>query len=78
MFTHKEGSGFQHDNDSKHVSKFVKERLSPSKVSVLGWPTQSSDLNCIENLWSIIDRNIKTDLGKNKHTIYPERMEPHF
>lgn len=43
---------FQHDNNHKHTAQSMKEWLRKKYFKVLEWPSQSLDLDPIENLWS--------------------------
>ena len=56
---------FQQDNDPKHTAKWTKVYLRSLGVPVLDWPSQSPDLNPIENLWSILDKRCKVRRPKN-------------
>ena len=53
---------FQMDNDTKH--KVVAKWLNDNKVKVLDWPSQSLDLNPIENLWAELKKRASKEAYK--------------
>ena len=52
---------FQCDNDSKHVIKMAMDIYKKNKLKKMEWPSNSPDLNPIENVWTLMKRKI------NKH-----------
>ena len=49
---------FQQDNAPCHRAKKVVEWFSDRNIECLKWPANSPDLNCIENLWSWLDKEL--------------------
>ena len=50
-----------HDNAPVHASKLTREFLASKRIKedkLMEWPPSSPDLNCIENLWSVVKAEI--------------------
>jgi len=60
---------FQEDNDPKHTSKLVQDYLKSQRITRMDWPPQSPDLNPIEHLWEILDREIRNSSISSKQAL---------
>ena len=62
----------QHDGAPPHTAYTTQEYLEQNNVNVLDWPAISPDMNCIENVWSVLSRALKT------HTPQPQNSNELF
>ena len=56
----------QEDNDPKHRSRLCTAWKTENGITTLDWPSQSSDANPIENVWSVLKRKLA---GKRVFTL---------
>lgn len=65
----REGFRFYQDNDPKHKSGIVQTWLIWNCPHLMQPPAQSPDLNVIENLWTILDQNIRQHQISNRNDL---------
>ena len=49
----------QQDNDPKHTSRVAKDFIAKNRINLIEWPSNSPDLNPIENMWFIMKNNVE-------------------
>lgn len=66
---------FYQDNDPKHKSGIVQTWLVWNCPHVMQPPAQSPDMNVIENLWAILDTNVRKRQISNKEELKAALLE---
>jgi transposase len=61
---------FQMDNDPKYTSKVVAKWLKDNKDKVLEWPSQSPNLNPIEDLWAELKKHAQARRPDNLNQLH--------
>ena len=59
---------FQQDNDPKHTSHKAKNFINENIPVLIDWPSNSTDINPIENLWEL-KRNIEKRRSQNSEDL---------
>lgn len=59
---------FMQDNASCHTSRETKEFFKKQKFEPMFWPPSSSDLNPIENIWSVLKQGLWKRRSEIKNT----------
>lgn len=70
IYPTKRGYKIAMDRDPKHTATIVKEYIAQAKIEILeDWPACSPDLNPIENLWGLMEKELQKKFTKNLFTL---------
>jgi len=59
------GHRLQHDNDPKHISKYI-GRFFATEINLWKTPTKSPDINPIENVWGSLKQFLRSSYKPSK------------
>ena len=71
----KEKFRFYQDNDPKHKAAVAQSWLIWNCPHLMTPPAQSPDMNVIENLWALLDKNIRSHKISNKEELKKALLE---
>ncbi|GFX00081.1 transposable element Tcb2 transposase [Trichonephila clavipes] len=57
---------FMQDGAPCHTAWSIKAFLTKQNIPLLDWPSNSPDMNPIENVWELMEREVAKDVIKNK------------
>ena len=66
---------FQQDNARPHTSRSTRRWFTDHEIEVLEWPSQSPDLNPIENLWDIISRRLQCQTWRKPDELWQKILD---
>ena len=62
---------YQQNNDRKHISRVAKQFLEDEVLETIDWLSNSSDMNPIENMSSILKRHVEKRKPSNIDELNP-------
>ena len=66
---------FMQDGASAHTAKSTMLLLKKNNVEVLPWPSDSPDVNCMENMWALTEKQKGKVAGKNLEDVVQKAFD---